>query len=394
MLSEAKQFWDAISGKIKSLIKQETANTFRCERYEVTTAPNGTVIGVTKAFGEKEILLPYSKEVELAIVGQPVLVVWWGSMSNAKVYYYANGYDGASGGGGGGNEIYIGTDTPPAGAKVWINPNGDPDSIGNTDLYRGNKVSSGNITLADEYTNYDLLVITWITNVDVYTQILDTKDIVSTRNYFTDFAASNAVNGLLSTAYIKFPNTTTVNIGQVTYNNVNWSLGILSIVGVTVSNPDLSVLKVRNPDTASWDAIPTIQGRDGPQGPQGDSGVYYGTDTPPEGTKVWIDPSGSADVLPEWNLAGTVTSTSSVITYPETAKEIFIKVRFSGYIMSNVFPVVGIQDATVLLLGGYYYSSSDTGLVNVNHSATNRTVQVRNAKYGSTSFTSMSLYWR
>lgn len=128
MLSEAKQFWDAISGKIKSLIKQETANTFRCERYEVTTAPNGTVIGVTKAFGEKEILLPYSKEVASAIVGQPVLVVWWGSMSNAKVYYYANGYMGASGGGGGGEDgaTFI-PSVSEQGIISWTNNGGLPN---------------------------------------------------------------------------------------------------------------------------------------------------------------------------------------------------------------------------------------------------------------------------
>lgn len=98
MMAEAQMFWDSIVGKIKSLIRLETANTFRVERYEVTTAPNGTVIGVTKALGSKEIFLTYSQEVASASVGQPVLVVWWGSMSNAKVYYFANGYSGSSGG--------------------------------------------------------------------------------------------------------------------------------------------------------------------------------------------------------------------------------------------------------------------------------------------------------
>lgn len=97
MISDALQFWNSISGKIKQAIKSETQNTFRCERYEVTTAPNGTKIGVTLPFGTNEIFLPYSKEVEEATVGDPVLVVWWGSMSNAKVYYFANGYDGANG---------------------------------------------------------------------------------------------------------------------------------------------------------------------------------------------------------------------------------------------------------------------------------------------------------
>lgn len=96
MLSDAQRFWDAIAGKVKQVAHDITQNTFRCERYEVTTAPNGTTIGVTLPMGTREIFLPYSKEVVDATVGQQVLVVWWGSMSNAKVYYFADGYRGYS----------------------------------------------------------------------------------------------------------------------------------------------------------------------------------------------------------------------------------------------------------------------------------------------------------
>lgn len=96
MISEAQRFWDAIAGKVKQAAQDVAQNTFRCERYEVTTAPNGYKMGVTLPLGTKEIFLPYSNEVSGATVGSQVLVVWWGSMSNAKVYYYANGYDGGS----------------------------------------------------------------------------------------------------------------------------------------------------------------------------------------------------------------------------------------------------------------------------------------------------------
>lgn len=94
MLNEALSFWEAISGKVKQLIRGETKNVFRTERYEVTTAPDGTKIGVTLPFGTNEIFLPYSAELRYASVGDSVLVVWWGSMSNAKAYYYADGYRG------------------------------------------------------------------------------------------------------------------------------------------------------------------------------------------------------------------------------------------------------------------------------------------------------------
>lgn len=94
MIAEAKAFWEAISGKVKSLIQKETENAMRLQRYDVTTAPNGTVMGVRQPFGNNEIFLPYSQEVSTATVGDTVLVAWWGSMSNAKVYYFADGYDG------------------------------------------------------------------------------------------------------------------------------------------------------------------------------------------------------------------------------------------------------------------------------------------------------------
>lgn len=96
MISEAKAFWDSISGKVKSLIRKETENAMRLQRYDVTTAPNGTVMGVRQPFGNNEIFLPYSQEVASATVGDTVLVAWWGSMSNAKVYYFADGYEGGS----------------------------------------------------------------------------------------------------------------------------------------------------------------------------------------------------------------------------------------------------------------------------------------------------------
>lgn len=39
------------------------------------------------------------------------------------------------------------------------------------------------------------------------------------------------------------------------------------------------------------------QGPIGPQGIPGESGVYYGSDTPPENATVWIDPTGIPDKI-------------------------------------------------------------------------------------------------
>ena len=94
MLDDAKKFWDALSGKVETACRQETRNAFRCGRYDVSTAPNGTTMGVTLPMGDTELFLPYSQEVASAQVGDAVLVVWWGSMSTARVCFFGDGYRG------------------------------------------------------------------------------------------------------------------------------------------------------------------------------------------------------------------------------------------------------------------------------------------------------------
>lgn len=88
-------FWNALKVKVKTLIQQDTFNCLRMERYDVTTAPNGTKIGVTLPEGGKEILIPYSAEVASAVIGDTVMVGWRGSMSTAKAMWFGKGYSGA-----------------------------------------------------------------------------------------------------------------------------------------------------------------------------------------------------------------------------------------------------------------------------------------------------------
>ena len=61
MISEAKAFWDPISGKVKEQINEQMGNALQVQRYDVTTDPDGIVMGVTQPFGSNEIFLPYSK---------------------------------------------------------------------------------------------------------------------------------------------------------------------------------------------------------------------------------------------------------------------------------------------------------------------------------------------
>ena len=94
MLKESLEFWGVIEGKIKQLIRNEMRKVMQCERYTVTTAPNGTTIGVTLPQDATELFIPYSQEVSTASVGDVVLVIWRGSLSNAKAWYFGNGLEG------------------------------------------------------------------------------------------------------------------------------------------------------------------------------------------------------------------------------------------------------------------------------------------------------------
>ena len=93
-VNDGMAFWNALKVKIKALIKQETTNCFRIARYDVTTAPDGTSIGVTLPEGSKEIMIPYSQEVSTAVVGDTVLVGWYGSLSNARAIWFGKGFEG------------------------------------------------------------------------------------------------------------------------------------------------------------------------------------------------------------------------------------------------------------------------------------------------------------
>lgn len=98
MLREALEFWEAIAGKVKQTVRGMMEKSLQCERYDVTTAPDGSKIGVKQPFGSREIFIPYSAEVADAKVGDTVLVMWWNSLSTAKAWYFGSGpaasYDG------------------------------------------------------------------------------------------------------------------------------------------------------------------------------------------------------------------------------------------------------------------------------------------------------------
>lgn len=97
----------------------------------------------------------------------------------------------------------------------------------------------------------------------------------------------------------------------------------------------------------------------------------------------------------DWTLAGTSSNSSAVVTYPETAKELYIKaLHTGGQCYSCIFPVAFIQDVSIIVVGGYGYGGSDFGLANVNHNAASRTLVFRNLYYEASSTGTFYFYYR
>lgn len=90
MLSEVNAFAKALEPLIRKIVDERMKNALRVERFQVTTAADGSVMGVRQPYGN-EIFLPYSQEVASASEGDSVLVLWRGSLSTAKVWCFGNG---------------------------------------------------------------------------------------------------------------------------------------------------------------------------------------------------------------------------------------------------------------------------------------------------------------
>lgn len=95
-VQDSLAFWNKLKQKIRVLIKQETGNCMRVNLCEVVSAPNGKTIGVKMPDGSTVMNIPYSEEVSDAVVGSLVLVVWFGTLTTAKAYYYNNGFAGSN----------------------------------------------------------------------------------------------------------------------------------------------------------------------------------------------------------------------------------------------------------------------------------------------------------
>ena len=86
---QALDIWNAIKPMIDKEIENKTRSMVQRRKAKVTTAPNGSVIGVTEAFGP-EISIPYISSMSSAQVGDVVWVEFMYGATNSFVSMYAN----------------------------------------------------------------------------------------------------------------------------------------------------------------------------------------------------------------------------------------------------------------------------------------------------------------
>lgn len=86
---QALDMWNAMKPMIDKEIENKTRSMVQRRKAKVTTAPNGSVIGVTEAFGP-EMSIPYISSMSSAQVGDVVWVEFMYGATNSFVSMYAN----------------------------------------------------------------------------------------------------------------------------------------------------------------------------------------------------------------------------------------------------------------------------------------------------------------
>lgn len=126
---QALEMWNAIKPMIDKEIENKTRGMVQRRKAKVTTAPNGSVIGVTEAFGP-EISIPYVSSMSSAQVGDVVWIEFMYGATNAFVSMYASADT---------KDVTVGGDLSVlgniiGGGVVRTVNNTAPDSNGNVDV--------------------------------------------------------------------------------------------------------------------------------------------------------------------------------------------------------------------------------------------------------------------
>lgn len=101
------------------------------------------------------------------------------------------------------------------------------------------KVSSGTLTLSEPYTNFDYLIVSYLVNVDAYTEIFDCTRIQAypSHSYQGDIVIYNGTTAYASTCRFTVTDATHLAVTN-SGNNSNFVAGIVRVVGI--KNPLVS----------------------------------------------------------------------------------------------------------------------------------------------------------
>lgn len=86
---EALDIWNALKPMIDKEIENKTRSMVQRRKVKVTTAPDGSVVGVTEAFGP-EVFVPYVSSMSNVQVGDVVWMEFMYGASNSFISMYAN----------------------------------------------------------------------------------------------------------------------------------------------------------------------------------------------------------------------------------------------------------------------------------------------------------------
>lgn len=81
---EAQKIWDALRPMVTQEIKTQTQSVIRARKMMVTSAPNGTTVGVSEPYGTT-INIPYSTALSGVIPGDSVWVIWFFNNASTMV---------------------------------------------------------------------------------------------------------------------------------------------------------------------------------------------------------------------------------------------------------------------------------------------------------------------
>lgn len=86
-----------------------------------------------------------------------------------------------------------------------------------------------------------------------------------------------------------------------------------------------------------------------------------------------------------WKLAGTATGTANTVTIPNSAVEVMV-VMSAANAIEVATSLVSVLTEPIWQINGYYSTTTDYGLMNLNVTDDGRTFQIRNFHWGNASY--------